>query len=147
MYRTCYKNGHLKPCLQFCTLIILFELRFQPSISFTFLYFFFNAFNLPGILSIKSVIICGSILYHSCGVLSHNSWTSEGGLLYFASLLFKMDHKFSIGFISGICAGHFITEKFWFSSQVLIIFAVYLGSMSCWNTTSRSLSVLLEQPG
>ena len=97
---------------------------------------FFNAFNLRGILSIKFLIICSSILYHSCCVLPHNPRTLQGGLLYFASLLFKMDHEFSIGFISELCAGHFITEKFWFSSQALTIFAVYLGSSSCWNTTS-----------
>ena len=35
MYKTFYKNGHLKPRLQFYTLIILVESRFQHSISST----------------------------------------------------------------------------------------------------------------
>ena len=72
-----------------------------------------------GILSTILWIVSFGIFFHSSWILSQSSSKFFKGFSYTANFLVKSAHKFSIGFRSGLCEGHFISWKFWFESQFL----------------------------
>ncbi len=49
-----------------------------------------------------------------------------------------MPHRCSIGFRSGDMHGQSITFTLSFLSKAVVVLEVYLGSLSCWNTSTQS---------
>ena len=88
-----------------------------------------------------------NVLYSSTDIFSHSSFklihssSTFLGFLFLA-LSFSNFQTFSIGFISGLWAGHSITVTSSSERNVLTDFAVWHGALSCINTTGWLIGVL-----
>ena len=80
-----------------------------------------------------------SFLHLSTGILDHSSFANcsrclrfEGCLLPTAVL--RSLHRCSMGFRSGLIAGHFRTLQRFVLNHFCVLFEVCFGSLSCWKT-------------
>ncbi len=74
------------------------------------------------------------ILFHSSIMTSWSCWMLDTWC--FSTFRLRMPHMCSIGFRSGDILGHSITFTFSFISKAVVISAVCLGSLLCWNCRS-----------
>ncbi len=83
--------------------------------------------------------ISGGILSHSSLQILSKSLRFRGWRL--ATRTFSSLHRFSMGWRSGDCLGHSRTLMYCFLTHSFVALAVCFGSLSCWNTLPRSISM------